>query len=44
LYGVRNKTWSFTDVMCTDVLGEAVGYIRRVMLNLNSSSMNFFVV
>ena len=30
--------------MCADVLGEAVGYVGRIMLNLDPFSMNVFFV
>lgn len=43
-YGIRNKTWSFTGTMCADVLGEAVGYVDRIMFNLDPFSMNVFFV
>jgi len=43
-FGIQNKTWSFMETMCADILGEAIGYIGRVMLNLNLFSMNNFLV
>jgi hypothetical protein len=43
-FGIRKKTWSFMGTMCAGILGEAVGYIGRVMLNLNPFSMNNFLV
>ncbi|KAI4945699.1 hypothetical protein J4E91_007610 [Alternaria rosae] len=43
-YGVRNKTWSFAGTMCAGALGEAVGYVGRMTLNMNPSSMNNFLV
>ncbi|KAF1942037.1 RTA1-domain-containing protein [Clathrospora elynae] len=43
-FGIRNKTWSFMGTMCAGILGETVGYIGRVMLNLNPFIMNNFLV
>jgi hypothetical protein len=43
-YGIRSKTWSFMGTMCFGLLGEIVGYIGRIMLNLNPFIMNNFLV
>jgi hypothetical protein len=43
-FGIRNKTWSFMGTMCAGILGEIVGYIGRIMLNLNPFIMNNFLM
>jgi hypothetical protein len=43
-FGIRSKTWSFMGTMCAGLLGEIVGYIGRIMLNLNPFLMNNFLV
>ena len=43
-FGVRSKTWSFMGTMCAGILGEIVGYIGRIMINLNPFIMNNFLV
>jgi hypothetical protein len=43
-YGIRGKTWTFMGTMCTGLLGEFIGYIGRIMLNLNPFIMNNFLV
>ena len=42
-FGIRSKTWTFMGTMCAGILGEIVGYIGRVMLNLNPFLMNNFL-
>lgn len=43
-FGIRNKTWTFMGTICAGILGEVVGYIGRVMFNINPFSMNNFLV
>jgi hypothetical protein len=43
-FGIRGKTWTFMGAMCAAILGEIVGYIGRIMLNLNPFIMNNFLV
>lgn len=43
-FGVRTRTWTFMGTMCAGILGEIVGYIGRIMLNLNPFVMNNFLV
>ncbi|KAH8725241.1 RTA1 like protein-domain-containing protein [Phaeosphaeriaceae sp. PMI808] len=43
-FGIRNKTWTFMGTLCAGILGEFVGYIGRIMLNLNPFIMNNFLV
>jgi hypothetical protein len=43
-FGIRGKTWTFMGTMCLGLLGEFVGYIGRVMLNLNPFPMNNFLM
>jgi hypothetical protein len=43
-YGIRGKTWTFMGTMCAGLLGEIVGYIGRIMLNLNPFIMNNFLM
>jgi hypothetical protein len=42
-FGIRSKTWTFMGTMCAGILGEIVGYIGRVMLNMNPFLMNNFL-
>ena len=43
-FGIRSKTWTYTATMCIGILGEIVGYVGRVMLNMNPFLMNNFLV
>lgn len=43
-FGIRNKTWTYIGTMCAGILGEIVGYIGRIMLNLNPFIMNNFLL
>ncbi|KAF3038074.1 hypothetical protein E8E12_001230 [Didymella heteroderae] len=42
--GVRHKTWKYTALLVTGLLGEMVGYAGRLMLNANPFLMNNFLV
>lgn len=42
--GVRHKTWKYTAVLITGLLGETVGYAGRLMLTANPFLMNNFLV
>jgi len=44
LFGIRYKTWSFMSWLCLGLIGEAVGYIGRIMLNDNIFSFNGFLI
>jgi hypothetical protein len=43
-FGARSKTWKYMATVCVGILGEIIGYIGRVMLNLNPFIMNNFLV
>ncbi|KAJ4379108.1 hypothetical protein N0V86_005150 [Didymella sp. IMI 355093] len=42
--GVRYKTWKYTGLLVTGLLGEVVGYAGRLMLHANPFLMNNFLV
>lgn len=43
-FGIRNKTWTYFGTVCLGIVGEIVGYIGRVMLNINPFRMNNFLL
>ncbi|KAJ4366980.1 hypothetical protein N0V83_007510 [Neocucurbitaria cava] len=43
-FGIRNKTWTYMGTMCVGIFGEIIGYIGRIMLNVNPFIMNNFLV
>ncbi|KAF2868427.1 RTA1 like protein-domain-containing protein [Massariosphaeria phaeospora] len=43
-YGSRKKTWTYMSVIAMGLLGESIGYIGRIMLNLNPFIMNNFLL
>ena len=43
-FGVRHKTWKYTAILLTGLLGEIVGYAGRLTLNANPFLMNNFLV
>jgi H+/Cl- antiporter ClcA len=43
-FGMRHKTWKYTTILLTGLLGEIVGYAGRLMLNANPFLMNNFLV
>ncbi|KAF3049685.1 hypothetical protein E8E11_010144 [Didymella keratinophila] len=43
-FGVQHKTWKYTAILLTGLLGEIVGYAGRLMLHLNPFLMNNFLV
>ena len=42
-YGVRKKTWAYMVAVSLGILLEIVGYIGRIMLNMNPFIMNNFL-
>lgn len=43
-YGIRHKTWGYMGAVATGIFGEVIGYIGRIMLNMNPFIMNNFLV
>ena len=43
-YGIRGKTWTYMSALLIGIFGEIIGYIGRIMLNLNPFIMNNFLV
>ncbi|OAL51210.1 RTA1-domain-containing protein [Pyrenochaeta sp. DS3sAY3a] len=43
-FGIRHKTWTYFGTVCLGIVGEIVGYIGRVMLNINPFRMNNFLL
>jgi hypothetical protein len=42
--GIRTKTWSFMGTICLGLLGEVIGYIGRIMLEVNPFIENNFLL
>jgi hypothetical protein len=42
-YGIRKKTWTYMAAVCLGILLEIIGYIGRIMLNMNPFIMNNFL-
>jgi hypothetical protein len=42
-YGIRKKTWTYMGAVSLGILLEIVGYIGRIMLNMNPFIMNNFL-
>lgn len=43
-FGTQHKTWKYTALLLTGLLGEMVGYAGRLLLNANPFLMNNFLV
>lgn len=42
--GIRYKTWTYMGTILAGILGEIVGYIGRILLNLNPFLMDNFLM